>query len=178
MKLDRRSALVLILGAPGCGYALVGKGAGIDPTIRKIGVPVFKDDATDKPGLDLKITEKVIEELLKRGPFDVVPEATGVDALVEGSIVNYSSLPIGFSSDGSAANDTEASRYAIVLVARLRYTKTGVSEPIWQSESFITRDEYDIGDDPSAYFDREEQAIDRLATSFARNVVAGMLEAF
>lgn len=175
----RRSALATLalplLG--GCGYSLVGKGVNLDPSIRRIGVPLFKDNS-GRPGLDQKITEKVIEELLKRGPFDVVPEATGVDALVEGSIVNYSSLPIGFSSDGSAANDTEASRYAIVLVARLRYTKTGVSEPIWQSESFITRDEYDIGDDPSAYFDREEQAIDRLATSFARNVVAGMLEAF
>jgi len=161
----------------GCGYALVGKGVNLDPSIRRIGVPLFKDNS-GRPGLDQRITEKVIEELLKRGHFDVVPEAVGVDALVEGSIVNYSSLPIGFSSDGSAANNTEASRYAIILVAKVRYTKTGATEPIWQSEGFTTRDEYDVGDDPSAYFDREEQAIDRLATAFARNVVAGMLEAF
>jgi len=107
-----------------------------------------------------------------------VPDATGVDALVEGAIVNYQSLPIGFSDDRSATNTTQASRYAIVLVARVRYTKTGVPEPIWQTEGMTTRDEYDVGDDPSAYFDREEQAIDRLAVTFARNVVASMLEAF
>ena len=29
-----------------------------------------------------------------------------------------------------------------------------------------------------SFFDREEQAIDRLATSFARSLVAAMLEAF
>ena len=38
--------------------------------------------------------------------------------------------------------------------------------------------EYDIGDDPQSFFDREEQAIERLAQSFARNLVAAMLEAF
>jgi hypothetical protein len=175
----RRTALATLalplLG--GCGYALVGKGVNLDPSIKRIGVPLFKD-SSGRPGLDQKITEKVIEELLKRGHFDVVPDATGVDALVEGAIVNYQSLPIGFSDDRSATNTTQASRYAIVLVARVKYTKTGVLEPIWQSEGMTTRDEYDVGDDPSAYFDREEQAIDRLAITFARNVVASMLEAF
>ncbi len=176
----RRRAALATLALPllgGCGYALVGKGVNLDPSIKRIGVPLFKD-SSGRPGLDQKITEKVIEELLKRGHFDVVPEATGVDALVEGSIVNYSSQPIGFTDDSSGSSNTEASRYAIILVAKVRYTKTGVSEAIWQSEAFATRDEYDIGDDPSAFFDREEQAIERLATTFARNIVAGMLEAF
>ena len=176
----RRRTALASLALPflgGCGYSLVGKGVNVDPSIKRIGVPLFKD-SSGRPGLDQKITEKVAEELLKRGHFDVVPDATGVDALVEGAIVNYQSLPIGFSDDRSATNTTEASRYAIVLVARVKYTKTGVVEPIWQSESLTTRDEYDVGDDPSAYFDREEQAIDRLAIAFARNVVASMLEAF
>ena len=54
----------------------------------------------------------------------------------------------------------------------------GQKEPIWSSDSFQFRDEYDIGSDPATFFDREEQALDRLATSFARNLVAAMLEAF
>lgn len=176
----RRVALVL-LGAPvlqACGgYALVGKGVNLDPSIKRIGVPVFKD-ASGKAGLDQKITERVIEELLKRGHFDVVPDATGVDALVEGSIVNYTSQPVGFSTEGGTTAGTQASRYAIVLVARVRYSKTGVAQPIWQTDGFTQREEYDVGEDPSSYFDQEELAIDRLAIAFARNIVAGMLEAF
>ena len=60
----------------------------------------------------------------------------------------------------------------------MRYGKVGETEPIWSSDSFNFRDEYDIGSDPATFFDREEQALDRLATSFARNLVAAMLEAF
>jgi hypothetical protein len=176
----RRWALAL-LGAPvlqACGgYALVGKGVNLDPSIKRIGVPMFKD-GSGKAGLDQKITEKVIEELLKRGHFDVVPDAVGIDALVEGTIVNFTSQPVGFSSEGSASANTQASRYAIVLIARVRYTKTGVATPIWQTDGFTTRDEYDVGEDPASYFDQEELAIERLAITFARNIVAGMLEAF
>ena len=65
-------------------------------------MPLFKD-ATGKPGLDQKITQKVIEELLKRGQFDVVPDATGVDAIVEGEILSYRAVPIGFSQQGTGA---------------------------------------------------------------------------
>jgi hypothetical protein len=166
------------VAAGACGYSLVGKGVIVDPSIRRIGVPLFKDD-TGKPGLDQKITQKVIEELLKRGHFDVVQEATGVDALIEGEILNYNSTPIGFSEQGTAQDaNTQASRYAIVLTARVKYAKVGASEPIWENDAFAAHDEYDVGDSSSTFFDREDQAIDRLSKSFAQSLVAAMLEAF
>lgn len=165
-----------MLALTACGYALVGRGTTTDPSIKKIGVPLFKD-ATGKPGLDQKITDKVIEELLKRGRFDVLQQGAGVDALVEGELVSYAATPVGFSGEG-AQGTTQASRYAITLTARVKYSKAGEKEPLWQSDAFSFRDEYDVGSDPAAFFDREDQALDRLAASFARNLVAAMLEAF
>jgi hypothetical protein len=58
------------------------------------------------------------------------------------------------------------------------YRKLSEKEPIWQNDAFNFRDEYDIGSDPKDFFDREDQTIDRLVVSFARNMVAAMLEAF
>ncbi|MBI3931948.1 MAG: LptE family protein [Acidobacteria bacterium] len=173
-----RRVLVAILGLAlsACGYALVGRGTSVDPSIKKIGVPLFRD-TTGKPGLDQKVTQKVIEELLKRGRFDIVQEAAGVDALVEGQLVSYHANPVGFGGGGDESR-TQASRYAITLTASVRYAKPGEEEPIWENESFSFRDEYDVGDDPAAFFDREDQAIERLATSFARSLVSAMLEAF
>jgi Lipopolysaccharide-assembly len=172
----RAAALgLLLLGLMGCGYALVGKGITSDPSIKRIGVPLFKD-RTGKPGLDQKITLRVIEELLKRGRFTVVQDATGVDALVEGEILSYTTIPIGFSTPESS--QTQATRYAISVTARVIYHKVGQKEPIWQHEGFSFRDEYDVGVDPGSFFDREEQTVDRIAQSFGRNLVATMLEAF
>lgn len=161
------------LGASACGYALEGRGISIDPSIRRIGVPLFRD-RTGKPGLDQRVTKEVIEELLKRGRFAVVQEASGVDALVDGEITGYNVVPVGFSGDGG---QTQASRYSITLSARIVYSKVDEKEPIWSNESFSFRDEYDLGD-PANFFDREDQAIDRLVQSFARSLVSAMLEAF
>jgi hypothetical protein len=171
-------ALALALGAlalPSCGYALVGRGTVVDPSIKRIGVPMFRD-STGKPTLDQKITQKVIEELLKRGRFDVVHDRTGVDALVDGEIVKYEISPVGFS--GSSGGGTQASRYAVTVTARVRYAKVGAPDPIWSSDAFSFRDEYDVGAEGASVLDREDQAVERLATSFARSLVAAMLEAF
>jgi hypothetical protein len=169
-----QSAAALGLLVAGCGYTLVGRGGSVDPSIKRIGVPLFKD-SSGKPGLDQKITQRVVEELLKRGGFAVVQEAAGVDAVVDGTITAYNAIPVGFSGTGGQA--TQASRYAILVTARIRYAKLGAREAIWESDAFTFRDEYDIGD-AATFFDREEQAIDRLSESFARSLVAAMLEAF
>jgi Lipopolysaccharide-assembly len=171
----RAVVVCALLASSGCGYALVGKGVTTDASIKRIGVPLFKD--TTGKALDQKITQKVIEELLRRGRFEVVQEATGVDAVVEGELLNYSAVPVGFTGEDSG-NRSQAGRYAITLTARVRYAKVGSTEPIWSSESFSFRDEYDVSSDSAGFLDREEQSIERLSTQFARNLVAAMLEAF
>jgi hypothetical protein len=163
---------------PCCGYALVGRGISTDASIKRIGVPTFRD-TTGKPNLDQILTRKVIEELLRRGRFDVVQQATGVDALVDGEIVSYNATPVGF--EGGQADtlaQTTASRYAVTVTARIKYMKVGTPEPLWANDSFSFRDEYDIGSDPSAFLDQEGPALDRLAQAFARSLVSAMLEAF
>jgi hypothetical protein len=175
--MKRLALAAVLLTLPGCGYALLGRGTSVDPSIKRIGVPVFKD-STGKPGLDQKVTQMVIEELLKRGGFAVVKEATGVDAVVEGELINYSAAPIGFSEEGQLGQtETRASRFAIILTARVRYAKVGAEEPIWVNDAFLVRDEYDIAD-PANFVDREDQAIERLVQAFARSLVASMLEGF
>ncbi len=158
-----------------CGYALLGRGTVVDPTIKRIGVPVFRDATTGKAGLDQRITQKVIEELLKRGRFEVVQETSGVDALVEGELLSYRSQTVGLTAD--ADKNTQASRYLVVLTAKVKYAKTGASDPLWASDSFTTQEEYDIGE-ATSFFDREELAQEKLASAFARNLVSAMMEAF
>jgi hypothetical protein len=174
-RLLARAGLLLGLGfLTGCGYALVGRGVTTDPSIKRIGVPLFKD-RSGRAGLDQVLTTKVIAELLKRGRFDVVQQTEGVDATVEVEILNYNLAPIGFSSDGST---TQASRFAASVSAKVVYQKVGVKEPLWASENFVAREEAEISDDSSAFFDKEQQTWDRLGETFARSLVAAMLEAF
>ena len=177
-----RAALLALalLPLPGCGYALVGHGITTDASIKRIGVPLFRD-TTGKTNLDTMITRKVIEELLRRGRFDVVQENTGVDAIVDGEIVSYTATPVGFEGGREVAEQnlqSQASRYAVTVTARVKYMKAGATEPMWANDSFTFRDEYDVGSDPSSFIDLEGQALTRLSIAFARSLVSAMLEAF
>jgi len=172
----RRRLLVAAAGAlaAGCGYSLQGRGITTDPSVKRIGVPLFKD-RSGKPGLAARVTQAVIEELLKRGRFTVVKETEAVDAVVEGEIVSWAVQPVNFSGDTGV---TQATRYAISLTANVVYRKIGQKEPIWANPAFAQRDEYDMSENAQSYFDREEQSIERLSNAFARSLVAAMLEAF
>jgi len=161
--------------ASACGYSLQGRGITTDPTVKRIGVPLFKD-RTGKAGLDQRVTQAVMEELLKRGRFTVVRDSANVDAVVEGEIEAWNVVPVGFSADSGGV--TQASRYSISLTAKVVYRKIGQKEPIWSSDAFSQRDEYDMGDNASTYFDREDLSIARLSEAFARSLVAAMMEAF
>jgi len=173
-----RSLGVVLMAAlcGGCGYALVGRGMTIDPTIKRIGVPTFTD-ATGHPGLDQRITQKVIEELLKRGRFNVVQESTGVDAVVRGELTSYSEVPVGFGLGAQTDVQAQASQYRITLRAKVRYSKVGEKEPIWENDAFNYSDTYDVSENTGSLVNSDE-AVERLASQFARQLVADMLEAF
>jgi hypothetical protein len=176
MRLRILLGVMLAALTAGCGYSLVGRGIAIDPTIKRIGVPTFLD-ATGHPGLDQRITEKVIEELLRRGRFDVVPETTGVDAVVRGELTAYAEVPVGFGVGAQTDAQAQASQYRITVRAKVRYSKVGEKEPIWQNDAFNYSDTYDVSEDTGSLVD-SDQAVERLASQFARQLVADMLEAF
>jgi hypothetical protein len=168
--------LCAALGAAGCGYALLGRGVSVDPSIRRVGVPEFKD-RTGRAGLDQRITAKVIEELGKRGHFEVVSDTTGVDAVVEGELLSCQEAPVGFDVASATESRAQASRYEVRLVAKVRYAKTGATESIWSNDNFSVSDNYDPGNEAVGLVE-SDQALDRLATTFARQLVSEMLEGF
>ena len=60
MRRARALACLLLLAADGCGYALVGRGTVVDPSIKRIGVPLFKDN-TGKPAIDQQLIESFLD---------------------------------------------------------------------------------------------------------------------
>jgi hypothetical protein len=176
----RREILALLAAtlATGCGYSLQGRGITLDPSVKRIGVPLFRDES-GQPGLDTVVTAAVIEELLKRGRFTVVQDTAGVDAVVDGQITAYLTAPIGYTdTTGGGPSTALASRYTARIVAKVVFRKVGVTEPLWENDSLEQRDEFDLGTTPQTYLDREQDSMQRLADEFARSLVSAMLEAF
>jgi hypothetical protein len=167
---------VCVLCAPGCGYALAGRGSFLPDYIHTIGVPAFLN-RTNVFNLETQVTQKVRSEFIGRGKFKILPESTGVDALLIGEIASASLVPVTFSTQQIA------SRYALTLTARIQLRDVRENKTLWENPSLVFRQEYEAqsGTGPAtaeAFFGQDANAIDRISTDFARTIVSSILEAF
>lgn len=165
-----------VLGSSGCGYALAGRGSFLSETIKTIGIPSFVNRTTVF-NLETLLTEKVRAEFIGRGKYKILPESTGVDALLTGEVQSAVLTPVSFTADQLA------SRYALTVTARIELRDVRASKVLWENPSMVFRQEYEAqsgrtAQDPSAFFGQDTNALDRMATDFARTIVSAILEAF
>jgi outer membrane lipopolysaccharide assembly protein LptE/RlpB len=165
-------ALAAACSLLGCGYHLSGRGGALPAHIKTIGVPAFTN-ATTRPELGQRITEKVIEQLAARGKYHVTPSSDGVDAVLTGSVKSWTSRPIAFTS-----NSSETTRAAVTLRASVRFQDLVAGTVPFEDEDYLFTKEYDVVGDPDKYFDTELTAVDGVADDFARAVVSAITQGF
>ena len=87
-------AVVVAILVSGCGYALAGKVNNVPDYVKRIGIPAFQNH-TSTSELDRIFTDAVTAEFQSRGKFTIVPSATGVDAVLTGTIQSVELVPTG-----------------------------------------------------------------------------------
>jgi len=167
---------VLCAANAGCGYALAGRGSFLPAYILKIGVPLF-GNRTTVFNLETMLTQKVRAEFIGRGKYEILPETTGVDALLTGEVTSVNLTPASFT------NEQLASRYALTVTARIELRDMRANKILWENPSVMFRQEYDATGgtsvaDPAAFFQQDTTALERISSEFARTIVSAILEAF
>lgn len=170
------AAVVALVVMSGCGYSLAGRGSFLPDYIRTIGVPQF-GNVTPYDTVEQVITERVRSEFIGRGRYTVLPQSSGVDAVLTGEITNITISPASFTEQ------QQASRYNVTVIARLEFKDLKTNTVLWNNPSLVFREEYQAAQgtdalDPNAFFGQEADALERVATEFARSVVSAILEAF
>ena len=160
----------------GCGYALAGRGAFLPATIRTIGIPTFTNRTTVF-NLETMLTQKVRAEFIGRGKYQILPQTTGVDALLTGEVTAVSITPSSFNPQQTA------SRYTLVMTARIEFRDMQENKVVWENPSVMFRQDYEATSgrnavDPAAFFQQDTNALERMSTEFARTIVSAILEAF
>lgn len=169
-------AIMSAMAASGCGYALSGRGSYLPAHIRIIGVPLFVNN-TPVFDIEQKITARVQAELTGRGRYEVRPDRQGVDAVLIGEILAISVAPAAFNSN------QQATRYAVTLVAKVEFRDLKNNKEIWANPQLVFTEQYDVtttqtATDPNAFLGSNVNAMDRLASEFARTVISAILESF
>ena len=168
-------ALLAALASTSCGYSLAGRGSFLPPYIRVIGVPLFQNQ-TAVYDVERQITERVRAELRGRGKYKVEFAETGADAVLSGEIMSITLTPAAFNEN------QQASRYVLTLIAKVEFKDLKANKVLWANAAWPFREEYEITNtssiDPNACLGQDANALERLATEFARSVVSAILEAF
>jgi len=169
--------LVAAVASASCGYTLAGRGTFMPETIQTIGIPDF-GNRTPYLQVEQVLTQRVRSEFIGRGRYKVLSQATGVDAVLNAEISSVSITPASFNEE------QQASRYVISVVVSAKLVESGTEKTLWENPSQTFREEYAITSggtgplDPAAFFGQGSNAVDRMATDFARSLVSAILEAF
>ncbi len=166
------AAFLAALVSAGCGYRLAGVGAGLPDHIEVIAVLPFENESA-YPEVEEQLTEEIISGFNRRGDYTVQEEREGADAVMEGTVASVEFAPAQL--DPATG---QASIYLVIVRASVFFTDVVNDVPIYEAEEFTLRDEFTIGDDPDAAFDREGLAFSRLASSFADSLLVAILEGF
>jgi hypothetical protein len=139
-------------------------------------VPLF---ANNTPVFDVerRVTERVRSELIGRGRYTVQSERTGVDGLLSGEIIAITGAPAAFNEQ------QQATRYALTMVVRVEFRDMKTDKVLWANPAMQFTEQYDVttstsGLDASAFLGQDANAVERLASEFARALVSAILEAF
>jgi hypothetical protein len=156
----------------GCGYALVGRGSFLPPTVKTIAVAGFDSHGTSRPQVAESLRAAVIAEFLSRGHFRITETESEADAVLTGEIIGFSVVPITYGQDSRATRDQVSISAGVAL--RDRTTQ----KLLYENRGFSFRSEFETSADTADIFDTESDVLDELAKNFAKSLVAAILEGF
>lgn len=121
---------ILILSSlilSGCGYSFRGSESALPPDVKKINIPIVKNQSPEA-GLDQLLTEALRDEFERYGALTVVDNSGEADATLETTIVSLTQERGATSSN----TDTALQMYAVmVITAELRRSNGAL---LWKSE--------------------------------------------
>ena len=166
------SGLLFLGVAAGCGYRLAGLGGGLPGHIQVVAILPF-DNESAFPEVEEGMTEQIIEGFNRRGRYEVQETEEGAEAVMRGTVLSVDFSPAQLDPATGAA-----STYLIIVRATVEFTDVVNDVVLFESDEFTLRDEFSIGDDPDAAFDREGLAFSRIASAFADSLLVAILEGF
>lgn len=162
--------LSLLLCCFSCGYRFAGDGAGVDPRIRTVAIPVF-ENLTAEPGIEAVFTGALRQEFLMKSRLQVVPEPQA-DAVFIGQIRRLTTTDVAHRK----AQETALTRLTVTLDVRCVDRATGTI--LWQDRSLTFFEDYRQNPDAMMAFESRQEALRRAARETAARIFDRFMSRF
>ena len=168
-----RGPLLLLIStiSAGCGYHTAGRANVLPADLRTLAVPAFVNQ-TQTYRIEQMLTSAVVEELSTRTRYHVTSDANSADAVLRGNVLSSYTTPLTYdSATGRAAT-------VLVIVSMSVSLADRQGKVLYQNPSYTFRQQYQVSQEASSFFEEDSPAFQRLAHEFARSLVSNILESF
>lgn len=177
-RISKAAAFCLLLSAfslllfPACGYQVAGQATRIPPDIKTIAVPPFKN-VSSTFHIEQQLTAAVTREFLERTHYRIVADPVSADAVLSGTVKDVHSRAITFDVHTGLATSLQ-----VTVSTEVKLEDVHTHRLLFSNSNYIYREEYQVSETPSALFEEDKPALDRLARDLARTLVTDIMENF
>ena len=165
-------AIALAILCAGCGYHTAGHLNQLPQNVQTIAIPSFINQSTSYR-IEQRLTSAVVREFITRTRYHIENEADeGADATLKGWVISTSESPATYDSQTGRA----ASVFITVNVKVSLLDRHG--KVLYENPSYMFREEYQVSQELTSFFQEDSPAFDRLSRNFARTLVSNVLEGF
>jgi outer membrane lipopolysaccharide assembly protein LptE/RlpB len=119
------------------------------------------------------LTNSVVREFTTRTHYRILNDPTeDADATLRGTVLSTVSSPLTYNtSTGQAAS--------VLIVVSMKVTLTDRNgKVLYQNPAYLFREQYEVSQDLTSFFEEDSPAFRRLSQDFARTLVSNILEGF
>src|SRR3989338_2667652 len=163
------TSVALLCFLAGCGYA---QQAHLPGNIKTIAVQTFKNEIPPKeqfayrPGLEIELTNAIIDRFLFDGNLKVVDESKA-DAVLEGAIISYEQEGLRFDRLESVEE------YRLFLVVKFKLIDQRTKKVLVEEPNFSGRAEFFVSRSPASV---RRQSADAATVDLAKSLVNRIVE--
>ena len=169
--LARVAVLAGCVSTVACGYHTAGRANLLPPDLRTIAVPAFVNQ-TQTYKIEQTLTSTVVQEFVTRTKYHITTDPNSADATLHGIVLSTYTTPLTYDTKTGRASNV------LVIVTMSVSLTDRQGRVLYQNPSYTFREQYQVSQELSSFFEEDSPAFQRLSRDFARTLVSNVLEAF
>ena len=172
MKARWAAWLALLVVSTSCGYHTAGHVVQLPEDVKTIAVPAFANE-TGTYRIEQMLTSSVVREFTTRTHYHILNSPDeAADATLRGTVLSTSASPLTY-------NSTTGQAASVLVVVSMKVSLTDrQGKVLYQNPSYLFREQYEVSQDLTSFFEEGSPAFRRLSQDFARTLVSNILEGF
>jgi outer membrane lipopolysaccharide assembly protein LptE/RlpB len=155
-----------------CGYHTSGHVVTLPENVKTLAIPAFVNQSQTYR-IEQTLTSAVVHEFTTRTHYQILNETNdAADATLRGTVLTTSTSPLTYDSKTGRAE-------SILVVVSIRVSLTDrQGKVLFQNPAYVFREQYQVSQEPSSFFEEDSPAMGRLSRDFAHTLVSSVLEGF